>query len=381
LFQRALEVDPNLAEAYMQTGFILSQRNERHSEAIEAYQQALRANPNVGGAYTRIGLIYLHQNKLEEAEAVLREELRVGIPNPLTYYNLGQALALRKNHEEALPFLEKSLELDPLNRMAYYALAQSQMALGKTEAGQKSLARFRELKKEEDEARVDPTVGSSNRDEQLKWTSDVWMDAGLLYVIGKNQSTSKARKSTLNRSFLHSLHEAMRFNPESPDPREALFGYYETEKEYVRAGELCLTLLEQFPTKELIPKAYNVSGFLLQPPAPGASLEPTAVELSFRILKLLVKVVPTFADAHRELARVVLFHLNHQKELIPLALKHARTSVELEPSAANYDVLGFALMRSGRTQEAKETLQEGVARHPENERLKNRLSRVLAQTQ
>ena len=379
IYEQATEINPGLADAYLQIGFILSQRNERHPEAIEAYQQALRADPKAPGAYTRIGLIYLHQNKLKEAEEVLREELRIGSADENTHYNLGQTLALGKRHEEAIASYKKALELDPYMRMAHYAISQAYLALDRNDEAEESLKEFRELKKLEDEARVDPTPGSSNRKDQLLHASDTWLDAAYLFIEGGRRAKDPGKRKQFRGEFLHAAEEALRFDPKNPKALNALVDYHRAQHNYAEAADFCERVLAVAPTRMIIPVAYELAGKNLEGVRPGAPGGRSRVDRALRVLRRLVEVVPSFSHAHRELSRVILFHRPEAKELLAEALTHARRAVELDPSAENYDILAFALAQSGKRDDARAALEEGLRTNPEDAGLKKRLQMFLAQ--
>jgi TolB-like protein len=69
--QRALELDPDLAEGHLARAYILwsPARNFAHREAIDELRLALMLQPNVQHAHNRLGTICCHIGRLEEAKA------------------------------------------------------------------------------------------------------------------------------------------------------------------------------------------------------------------------------------------------------------------------------------------------------------------------
>ncbi|HEX9426389.1 MAG TPA: tetratricopeptide repeat protein, partial [Candidatus Polarisedimenticolia bacterium] len=65
--------------------------------------------------------------------------------DPYAYYYLGSILADQGKHQEAAELFRKSLELDPLNPMAHYALARTLKRLGQQEASEAEFARHAEI--------------------------------------------------------------------------------------------------------------------------------------------------------------------------------------------------------------------------------------------
>jgi tetratricopeptide (TPR) repeat protein len=375
IYREVLEKDPDLTDAYRQIGFILSQRTERHPDALEAYQQALRVDPGAPGLYTRMGLIYLHQGRLEEAERVFREEIRRGGANANTHYNLGQALASQKKYEEAVSAFRSAISMDSYLRMAYYALSQSLSALEKEDEAREALEEFRNLKQKEDEARVDPELGSSNRDDQLRYTSDTWMDAATVFLEARSRADSVRRRAELGREFLHAAREALRFDEANPQARNALISYYRMQEEFLKAAEICAEILERMPSKDVIPVAYELAGLNLRKVRPGQVGGEDHVEIAYRLLGKVIQLAPAFADAHRELAKLILFYRSDKRDLLPEALEQALKALELDPAARNYDVAAYALHANGKFSEAYRLLEEAVNAHPEDQALRSRLAR------
>ena len=66
LLKRAVAIDPNDSEAYLQLG-ILAFTDRRYTEAIDLYNQALRADPQQAEAHYRLGVAYDRTGKLTEA--------------------------------------------------------------------------------------------------------------------------------------------------------------------------------------------------------------------------------------------------------------------------------------------------------------------------
>lgn len=375
IYREVLEKDPYLTEAYRQIGFILSQRTERHPDAIEAYQQALRVDPNAPGVYTRMGLIYLHQGRLEDAERVFREEIRRGGAGANTHYNLGQALASQKEYEEAVTAFRSALSMDPGLRMAYYALSQSLSALEKEDEATEALEKFRSLKQREDESRVDPELGSSNRQDQLRYTSETWMDAAVMFLDARSKADSVRRRAELGREFLHAAREALRFEEANPRPRNAMISYYRMQEDFLKAAEICEEILELMPSKDVIPVAYELAGLNLKEVRPGQVGGDDHVDIAYRLLGKVVKLAPAFADAHREMAKLILFYRPDRRDLFPEALTQALKALELDRGARNFDVAAYALHANGKQAEAHRLLQEAVNAHPEDEALRSRLAR------
>ncbi|MGQ9590889.1 MAG: tetratricopeptide repeat protein [Planctomycetota bacterium] len=374
-YAEASRFDPDLLEPHQETGFILSQRNERHPEAIAAYYRALQIDPRARGVKTRLGLIFLHQNRLEDAERVLRQEIQDQTGNDLTHYNLGQTLALLNRHEEAVAEFEEALRMDPRNRMGHYALSQSLDALGRKDEAKKAFEEFRRLKKEEDEATPESRLGSSNLDEQRRATAGAWLDAAVLFGLGRNRERDPAKRRKLDEEFLRALRESIRFDPTSSDAWELLVDDCDRRGQTEQAIAECREGLQRAPSQQLVQMAFAlISKNLERLPKEGPE-RARRVAGAVEILEAVTKVAPDFAGAHLELARAILFVGGRDRALLQKALEHAEAAARLDPNARTLDVLAFALLENGDVEKAREKLEEALRLFPGDEELRGRLKK------
>jgi tetratricopeptide (TPR) repeat protein len=95
LLQKAVSIDPKLAEAYFQLGNLYSERGNNKA-AVSNYQKALEANPQMGEAHYRLGLIYKHMGY----EAKAHEEFQAHLQVEKT-----QADAIERQRREVRQFL------------------------------------------------------------------------------------------------------------------------------------------------------------------------------------------------------------------------------------------------------------------------------------
>lgn len=73
---RAVQENPNSAEAYTNLGWALYQQGYL-TEAISAYNQAIRLNPSYANAFNRIGLAYFQQGKVDEAVRAYNQAVKL----------------------------------------------------------------------------------------------------------------------------------------------------------------------------------------------------------------------------------------------------------------------------------------------------------------
>ena len=372
VYSQVVREDPGFSDAYQRMGFILSQRKDRMQQAIEAYQNVLRTTPGAAGIYSRLGLVFMHLGRFEEAHRALDEEIRAGTGDHETHYFKGQVYALEGRHADAVESYRRTLETSPEHRMTLYGLAQSLRVLGKAEEEKTALEKFQEVKRREDEAAK--ASAASRKDgpdrEKRRFASETWLDAAEIYIAGVSQTKDPQERSDRLGRFLEAVEAAIRLDPSNPQPRELLVQHFRHMGEMERAVIACEAAFKAIPNDPDIARAaYELAGAMLE------DEERARPDLAFRVLSAAVAAAPDLADAHRELARIILFKLE-KPELIGKAIEHARRAVEIRPDPPSYDVLAYALFRAGRGGDAARLLEEGIRRNPEDETLKDRLRRL-----
>jgi tetratricopeptide (TPR) repeat protein len=381
VYRQAIEEDPELTGPHLRTGFILAQRKDRMSEAVDAYNQALRTDSRAPGVYTRLGLVFTHQGRLEDAVRAFEEELRMGTANEDTYYNLGQAFSLQAMHEKAVEAYAEASRRAPGMRSAYYSLAQSLRALGRLDEEKVALDRFRKLKEEEDRASAHRDAAGEDRAGQLEHAAETWMDAAEIFADAVTSAKEPGERQKHQQEFRRAVEEAIRLGPRLVEPRRVLIDYWKSVSDMGKAVQVAEDALKAIPgDPALTEAAHALAGKCLES-ARGAQSPAGWVDLAERLLRAAAKSMPSFPDGRRELARLILFWRRDRPDLLPEALAEARAALQLHPSPENYDVLAYALHRSGQVDVALRTLLEGLQRHPDDATLKQRVEKMKELTE
>lgn len=145
-FQRAVELDPDNADARNALGIILHLSFSRPAEAVEHYQKALEVRPNFSEARTNLGNVYLDQGRYDEAiklyEQVLNDML---YPTPyIAQSNLGWAYFKKGDSEKALENIKAAVTLNPGFCRGYQNLGFIYEQKGNTEESCRQFTRYRE---------------------------------------------------------------------------------------------------------------------------------------------------------------------------------------------------------------------------------------------
>lgn len=128
-FLKAIEADPVLPEAHAGLGLSYLQEG-KWDEAIRNFKRAVELGYRSPVLHVNLSYAYLALKKWTEAEAEARLAIDRQPGLALAYNNLGIALAQQNRLEEAREALERSLELNPLDRDAVLNLAAVEFSLG-----------------------------------------------------------------------------------------------------------------------------------------------------------------------------------------------------------------------------------------------------------
>jgi tetratricopeptide (TPR) repeat protein len=123
LIERALELDDRSGEAYTELGRIHVQRREFEG-AEAAYQRAVELSPNYAEVYGAYGLL-MHEKLGRPEEALVLHRTAVEL-NPLSEYSInriGWCLDRLGRFDEALTQYKKALDVDPDHTLTLWSVA------------------------------------------------------------------------------------------------------------------------------------------------------------------------------------------------------------------------------------------------------------------
>jgi tetratricopeptide (TPR) repeat protein/predicted Ser/Thr protein kinase len=189
--EKALALDPNLAEGYFSKGLILWTPYKRfpHEQAVQAYKRALELNPNLDEAHHQLGFVYLHIGLLDKGWGEIQKALAINPGNSLARYRLGVIDMCRGKYEEAFQIFNSTpLEKSP-SLLAFYT----------------STALFRLGRNEEASGVIEQFLKSYPNDEGGLVTS---VKAMMLAKAGKEREAEGAiqRAIEIGRGYAHFHH-------------------------------------------------------------------------------------------------------------------------------------------------------------------------------
>ena len=266
-------------------------------DSLALAKRLLDIAPNEPAAHTQMGNALGLVGQRDEAIEHFREVLRLQPGNPEAQYNLGMALRLQGHVAEAIPYLRQSIQVDRKNADAFYVLGRALQAQG----------------------------GSAEAAECFR--------------------------------------AALRINPHLVAAHYALGQMFREEGRLEAA-------IEQFRRcLEVAPRDANACALL------GAALLATERPAEAApYLRRAIEIDPDIVEAQAELGRL----LAQQGELEE-AIVHLRHAVSLDPERAegHYN-LGVALRLKGDVAEATACYQEVVRLKPDHAEARNALGNVLA---
>ena len=128
-FTKAIELKPNYPEAYFQRG-LKNDLNNKRAEAMKDYNKAIELNPNFIDAYMTRAVLYLLDQKGQLAIADYTKVIELK-PDGESYYVRGNSYLEIGEYSRAITDLTKSIQLDPTYYWSYRQRAKAYRKLNK----------------------------------------------------------------------------------------------------------------------------------------------------------------------------------------------------------------------------------------------------------
>jgi len=111
-FTRAAERFPDDFRAYYSLAYLHYQRGD-WEPAEQNFKKSIDLNKDFSRSWITLGFLYLRSQRLEHAEEHFRKAAETLPNDPHVNFLLGSVLNQRRKADEAIPFLEKCLRIDP----------------------------------------------------------------------------------------------------------------------------------------------------------------------------------------------------------------------------------------------------------------------------
>ena len=149
--RKAVELDPDLAEAHASRGLAISMRKQ-YEEAEKEFEAAIRLNPKLFEAHYFYARARLAQGKLEDAAKLFERASEVNQEDyqsvallAMVYKGLNRLADSQAAYRRSLQIIDKHLELHPDDARALYLGAGSLCQLGERAKSEEWLARARRM--------------------------------------------------------------------------------------------------------------------------------------------------------------------------------------------------------------------------------------------
>ena len=145
---KALRLDPNLAEAHASLGSVYSFDLSSVKESEHEFELALHLNPNYATALHWYAFELAAEGRLDEALAKAQHARELDPLSPIINSYVGQVLYLKRNYTKSITQLRGTLGMDPSFPIAHDFLARALLQAGDFQAAILEAKKASELSKE-----------------------------------------------------------------------------------------------------------------------------------------------------------------------------------------------------------------------------------------
>jgi tetratricopeptide (TPR) repeat protein len=337
--KKALKANPQRADIYLHMAQIAVDMGQ-FEQAIAHYRQILRLQPQNSDVLSKLADTFMMLGKPEEAIEVLKEEIRISPGSSNAHFTLGQAYLQQKQYQQARESYEAAINIEPDFARAYYGLAMVHSRLGNPDQAQAYTERFKTLKasdrqrSQQDKTQYDDFAVAQRR------AAITYMDIGHMYL-----DQGYANKAE------YLLKQAVGLDPNNIMCIFELASLYNTNGAPAKALQLYKKINQIHPNS---PMNYYMIGIV--------SVRLEQFDDAEAAFNTVIRLTPKSSNGYRELAGL---YLKTGKKILQ-ARQLAEKAVALQPSAANYYILGWARNSNGDKAAALSAAKQALALEPGN---------------
>jgi tetratricopeptide (TPR) repeat protein len=145
--EQALQIAPGTAHAHFAKGF-LHRARDQHELALAAFQKTLEHNPRYTGAHAHTGAELLYLGRPEEALPHIEKAIELGPDSPfrgMFYWIMGRTKFFLAQYDEAIPWLEKSILVHKDLWYTRLYLVSAYTLIGRMQEAERALSEFYNL--------------------------------------------------------------------------------------------------------------------------------------------------------------------------------------------------------------------------------------------
>ncbi|MCI0717695.1 MAG: tetratricopeptide repeat protein [Acidobacteria bacterium] len=149
-FQKAISLDPSLAQAHYLMGSSLASLGNLE-EALPCYETALRLGPDRFLYHFQLGLVLSKLGRKEEAEKYLLSSIELNESHAPARFELASIYFDSSRFESARLHLQKAIEANPDFESSYYLISRVFSSLGRSQEAAVMLKQFQEIQQQRHE--------------------------------------------------------------------------------------------------------------------------------------------------------------------------------------------------------------------------------------
>ena len=345
-WEKCLELAPDFAVSQYWLGVAARDRGE-NTEAVKWFRKALDSAPNESQVAVHLAQTLIDLGKTQDAIEVLEKNLAAYPQSFASCVLLGEVYLQLEQYDKAKQNFETAVRISSDYSSPYYGLAKACTALGQTEASNRHLAKFKELKARDEQSHRDLLKTESDLPRVQQKTAKILTLAGKVYLANGDGETAEVL-----------LLRALELDPSEPESPQVLAWLYELQGRADRA----LKTLEQ--------------GCQANPQDVGVHLRLGAFharrgrfDAAEKAIENAIRILPQQGGGYAALARLYL----KSNQNLPKAKELAAKAVELEPLAENHFLLGAICQRMGDLVSARAAAEQAVALQPDNQEYRQAL--------
>jgi tetratricopeptide (TPR) repeat protein len=338
-WEKALQLSTNRADLYHNLGVVAMEKGD-FEQAISFWQKALEVDPQTPGVHNIVARALMGLGRHDEAIKELQADVRISPQSADSHFLLGQAFLQQQDYDRAKMYYERTIELQPDHLNAYYGLSTVCARLKQPEKAKEYGAIFKKLRAERLEDRKYGHSPSDDLARTRESLAGLSMQAARLY-----QASGEIRKAE------GLLQQAVAVDPNNAAPHKRLAALYQMTNRIPAALAHCEKVSQLEPND---PAGHLLVGTL--------ALQLKQVDRAETAFRRFIALCPDQSAGYRELAHL---HIRSNRRLAE-AKELAKKAVELEPTAENFFIFGWACRKTGDKQAALTALQKAVELAPDN---------------